>query len=127
MPRIVEQPDELGDFPRMNCEDLSRRKVKVGVNKWYQIRDEIDHVKIGARRFYTDDALRAYLRRKTQRGQPNHGTRSDAPPQRSKVRVEQEVSTTDPDEIAEPGIKKISTPRPQRDQRDSDKEEAKGQ
>jgi hypothetical protein len=65
MPKIIAQPDDLGDFPRLNDEQAARRKVRAGHRKWQELRNQIEHVRIGSRRFWTDSALVAYLRRQT--------------------------------------------------------------
>ena len=65
MPANIEQPADLGDVPRLNDEKTARQKLKMAHNKWGQERQHIEHVKIGSRRFYTDDALRRYLRQRT--------------------------------------------------------------
>jgi hypothetical protein len=65
MPANIEQPADLGDVPRLNDEKTARRKLKMAHNKWGQERLYIEHVKIGSRRFYTDDALLRYLRQRT--------------------------------------------------------------
>jgi hypothetical protein len=65
MPKIIEQPADLGDVPPLHGEKPARKKLKMGVNKWARERDQIEHVLIGNRRFYTDRAMNAYLRKKT--------------------------------------------------------------
>jgi hypothetical protein len=65
MPANIEQPADLGDVPRLNDEKTARRKLKMSHNKWGEERQFIDHVKIRHRRYYTDAALVAYLRRHT--------------------------------------------------------------
>ena len=67
MPRIIEQPPDLGDLPRLHTEEEARTLLRVGRNKWWAggLRDQIEFVKNGRSRFYTDAALLAYLQQQT--------------------------------------------------------------
>jgi len=77
MPKIIEQPDDLGGVPSLNDEKKSRHKVKLGQNNWQHERDQIEHILIGNRRYYTDQALIAYLRKRTVK--PRGGQAGGAP------------------------------------------------
>jgi hypothetical protein len=66
MPKFIDQPADLGALPKLNDEKTARLKIKVGANKWIgEIRDRIAHVRIGGRRFFTDQALADFLRKNT--------------------------------------------------------------
>ena len=66
MPKFVDQPADLGALPTLNNEKTARLKLKIGANKWInEIRDQIEHVRVGGRRYFSDQALLSYLSRNT--------------------------------------------------------------
>jgi hypothetical protein len=65
MPKHVQQPDDLGDFLRLNDNAQSAAKLRMGTNKWYRKRDEIEHIEIDARRYWTDEALLKFAKKNT--------------------------------------------------------------
>jgi hypothetical protein len=67
MPHIIKQPDDTGLVPRLNDGEASRKMVRAGRNKWDVIQQEIEHVLIGRRKFWTDEALADYVRRQTRK------------------------------------------------------------
>src|SRR5262245_55340195 len=62
MPKIIDQPADTGAIPRMRPETPTRKTLHMGVTKWAREREHIEHILIGSRRFYTDEAVNAYLR-----------------------------------------------------------------
>jgi hypothetical protein len=81
MPKFVEQPENLGDLPRLHTEEQARTLLKAGRNKWWTggLRNQIEFVRIGRSRFYTDAALLAFLQRQTHKPAPEATTRRAAP------------------------------------------------
>jgi hypothetical protein len=68
MPRHVDQPVDLGALPKLFDGKTTARLIKVGHNKWIdECRDQIEHVMIGHRRFYTEQAILDYLKRNTRK------------------------------------------------------------
>lgn len=79
MPVQIDQPTELGDVPRLLDEKTARTKLMCGVNKWMLERQKIEHIQIGHRRFYTDDALNRYLRQQKVKPRRDADERRAAP------------------------------------------------
>jgi hypothetical protein len=67
MPTIVKQPRDGSGVMGLNSEQEARRAVRVGQNRWMQIRGQIDVTWIGRKRFFSDDAINRYLRRQTRK------------------------------------------------------------
>jgi hypothetical protein len=67
LPHIIKQPIDTGLVPNLNCSAEARTKLRCGHNKWERIKHEIEHVRIGPKDFWTDEALAAYVRRQTRR------------------------------------------------------------
>jgi hypothetical protein len=66
MPQNLPQPvDDLGPLPRLHSERETRTRLRLGVNKWMRERAKLSHIQIGNRRYYTDAAIAAYLKRAT--------------------------------------------------------------
>jgi hypothetical protein len=65
MPNIIRQFKDRGLVPVLNDGDTARQKIRAGKNKWNEVQHEIPHVRIGRRKFWTDEALAAYVRRNT--------------------------------------------------------------
>ena len=67
MPNIIKQPKHKGQVPDLNDATTARKKLRVGTNKWNELQHEIDHVLIGRRKFWTDQALADFVRRQTRK------------------------------------------------------------
>lgn len=67
MPKFVAQPADLGALPTLLDEKSVAKRIRVGINKWMIVRDDIEHVLIGTRRFYTEQAILDFLRRNTRK------------------------------------------------------------
>jgi hypothetical protein len=67
MPKVVEQPVDIGPLPRLNTEKQARVKLGLGQTQWVREREKIATIRIGASRRYTDRALAAYLKANTHR------------------------------------------------------------
>ena len=65
MPKIIEQPENLGGLPRLNDEKQAPTILRAGRHKWQKLRDKIPYIKIGRSRFWTDEALLDFLRQST--------------------------------------------------------------
>jgi hypothetical protein len=59
------QPPSI--VPRLYDAAEVRAKLRCSESKWRMVKHEIEHVVIGSRRFWTDEAIVAYLRRQTRR------------------------------------------------------------
>jgi hypothetical protein len=88
MPRIVPQPDDIGVLPRMVPERKAAAMLSLGRHKWLQVRDQIECVQIGHRKFFSERALADFLRRHTLKpidgDQPR--PRKRVPPKRAPAR-----------------------------------------
>lgn len=66
MPKIISQPQNVGDLPRLHTEEEARALLRAGRNKWWAVlRNRIEFVKSGRSRLYTAAALLAYLQQQT--------------------------------------------------------------
>ena len=57
--------DQRRGVPTLNDGQTARKKLRIGHNTWNHIQYEIAHVRIGQRRYFTDEALAAYVARCT--------------------------------------------------------------
>lgn len=65
MPKHVHQPDNRGDVPTLNDNAQAAAKLRMGTNKWYRIRYQIEHVTLDGRDYWTDAALLKFIHTKT--------------------------------------------------------------
>ena len=95
MPRIVPQADDVGALPRLHPERKAAAMLSLGTHKWLEVRHLIECVQIGSRRFYSEPALAAFLRRHTVK--PVEGDqprpRKRVPPRRPGRKPERERAT----------------------------------
>ena len=61
-------PVDIPGLPRLYSSEEARKCTRCGINKWTQVRRELDHVMIEGRWFCTAEALRAYIKKKTIKG-----------------------------------------------------------
>jgi hypothetical protein len=61
---------EIPGLPRLCTALEARQYLGAGQNKWTRIKREIDRVAIDGRDYWTIDALRAYVKRRTRKGVP---------------------------------------------------------
>jgi hypothetical protein len=90
----VTQPDDLGEMPRLNDVLTSRRKLRMGHNKWDREQHKIAHVRIGRRKFYTDQALVDYVEEHTRPASPKDAAEAKRSPS-SRQRGEHRSSAAD--------------------------------
>jgi hypothetical protein len=79
----IEQPDDLGDVWRLNDRATAMKKTRMGHTEFNRRQHEIDHVVIGKRRFWTDEAINRWFRKRTVKGQrPAEGQYPEMSPER---------------------------------------------
>jgi hypothetical protein len=66
-------PVDIEGLPRLYSSEEGRKCTRCGINKWTQVRREIDHVMIEGRWFCTAQALEAYIKKKTIKGVTPNG------------------------------------------------------
>jgi hypothetical protein len=80
-------PVDIPGLPRLYSSEEARKCTRCGINKWTQVRRELDHVMIEGRWFCTAEALRAYIKKKTIKGVTPDGaarvTRKEGRPTRA--------------------------------------------
>ena len=68
MPHNPRQPADLGDVPRLHDMREAAAILRVGINKFLAMAPEIDCVRMGNRRFWTDRQLAAFLGKRSVKG-----------------------------------------------------------
>lgn len=67
MPTTMQPRDIDPKLPRLHDAAAARAVLHCSTHKWNRIKDEIEHVLIGKQKFWTTDALVAFVRRQTRK------------------------------------------------------------